>query len=238
MIQLLCRCFIDDILRYILIFTLLVIHCMDLIFVSHCFFQWGVKTSSSDRALWSSPALLFSYKLACQAVHNKMKTVPTHFDKTSSLQVYELTSELTNCSSVNIKTFFFKCRSCDIVIERQIGHTHNISLLLRTFWENQFIALYFKNISSNITYSACPSMNLRVFMGGLTSQSIFEMQPDEKARWYRQSYAQYWNDEFGKTYCCVYKTPTIMQQSFDMMLLHLCCRFSGCSTFPQIFSSI
>ena len=51
-------------------------------------------------------------------------------------------------------------------------------------------------------------MNLRVFMGGLTSQSIFEMQPDEKAR--RLSYAWYWNDEFGKTYCCVYKTPTIM----------------------------
>ena len=106
MIHLICRCFIGEILRYILIFTLLVIHCMNLIFVSHCFFQWGVKTSSGDRALWSSP-LLLSYKLACYAVHNKMKTVPTHFDKTSSLQVYELTSELTNCSSVNIKTFFF-----------------------------------------------------------------------------------------------------------------------------------
>ena len=116
MIHLICRCFIGEILRYVLIFTLLVIHCMNLIFVSHCFFQWGVKTSSGDRALWSSPPLRLSYEFACYAVHNKMKTVPTHFDKTSSLQVYELTSELTNCSSVNIKTFFLNV-ACDSKID-------------------------------------------------------------------------------------------------------------------------
>ena len=93
-----------------------------------------------------------------------MKIVPTHFDKTSLLQVFETTSELTNCSSVNIKTFFLMSQFKH-VIERYIGHAHIMSLLLRSFWENQFITKYIKNIISNITYPACSTMNLHVFMG-------------------------------------------------------------------------